>query len=330
MPNVSVIIPAFQAQDTLERAVLSVRAQTFADWELIIVDDGSTDATPDIAKKLSESDQRIRFYSQENQGPAAARNNGVSRANGEYLAFLDADDEWMPYKLDGQVAVLSQYSEIAVVFCDSLNCNVPERTRIAYSVQHGKTLGTLEMRELAPDTLLVTDANLHLAIHRANFINTSTVMVRKQVFMQVGQFNPICRGTEDHDLWIRMARLYSFAYWHLVCAFRYKSPSSVSWRSEAWLGELIRFHRMYLSSPDYHDLHDISSHQLRALYRSLIRYYGRHFRPRRALATFKESIDSGIDARAAMYAITSLVGPLPFTAGGLLSRMITKLLQSNK
>ena len=126
MPVVSVVIPAFNRTDTILRSVTSVVAQTFADWEAIVVDDGSTDDTAAIATGF---DPRIRIIRQENQGLSAARNTGVAAARGEYLAFLDSDDEWRPEHLAICVAFLRAFPEQQFV-----------TTELIEDFGHGKTV----------------------------------------------------------------------------------------------------------------------------------------------------------------------------------------------
>ncbi|MEM4724269.1 MAG: glycosyltransferase family A protein, partial [Candidatus Hadarchaeum sp.] len=113
MSSVSVIIPCYNHGHYLPCAVNSVMAQTFADWEAIIVDDGSTDNTREVAAQFTDS--RVRYIYQDNRGLAAARNTGIRAAQGEYLAFLDADDEWEPTFLEACVAALSQQPALAAV-----------------------------------------------------------------------------------------------------------------------------------------------------------------------------------------------------------------------
>jgi glycosyltransferase involved in cell wall biosynthesis len=105
--KVSVIIPLFNKAPYIQRALDSVRAQTFVDFEVIVVDDGSTDDGGSLATAYSDS--RIRTIAQKNAGPGAARNRGIAEARGEYLAFLDADDEWMPGFLATSLALLTKY-----------------------------------------------------------------------------------------------------------------------------------------------------------------------------------------------------------------------------
>ena len=99
-PLVSVIVPAFNAETVLAEALLSVQNQTYPHYEIIVVDDGSTDRTRQIAARFAGSDPRIRFFEQANAGSAAARNTALRHARGEWIAFLDADDTWLPAKLE--------------------------------------------------------------------------------------------------------------------------------------------------------------------------------------------------------------------------------------
>jgi glycosyltransferase involved in cell wall biosynthesis len=110
---VSVIIPLYNKERFITRAITSVCAQTFCDFELIVIDDGSTDGGPDLARQYGDS--RVRVVSQDNAGPGAARNAGIGAAKGELLAFLDADDEWLPDFLKQGVAILNQHPEAASV-----------------------------------------------------------------------------------------------------------------------------------------------------------------------------------------------------------------------
>lgn len=109
MPKVSVITPAYNATPYLEETVKSVQAQTFVDWEMIIVDDCSKDETYSLARRLAETDDRIKvFQNEKNSGVAATRNKALDAATGEYIAFLDSDDLWLPKKLDKQVAFMEK------------------------------------------------------------------------------------------------------------------------------------------------------------------------------------------------------------------------------
>ena len=113
MPSISVIIPVFNGEEFLERAIQSVLDQDLQPDELIVVDDGSTDQTASIARRYP----KIKYIYQANQGPPAARNHGLEKAKGELIAFLDADDQWLPQKLSQQVAFLQSNPAIGYVLC---------------------------------------------------------------------------------------------------------------------------------------------------------------------------------------------------------------------
>src|SRR5262244_3561534 len=108
MPLVSVIMPTFNRADTITRAIRSVQAQTFTDWELIVVDDGSTDNT---AERIEGCDPRMKLIRQENQGTAGARNAGLRASSGSYIAFLDSDDEWLPHHLELSAGFLEAFPD---------------------------------------------------------------------------------------------------------------------------------------------------------------------------------------------------------------------------
>lgn len=124
-PTVSVIIPTYNRAHLVGRAIQSVLNQTYKDFELIIVDDGSTDNTEDIIKKYQKKDERIKYIRRKkNKGGSVARNTGINAAIGEYIAFLDSDDEWLTEKLERQMKVFkSTSSEVGVVYSGFFRIN---------------------------------------------------------------------------------------------------------------------------------------------------------------------------------------------------------------
>lgn len=141
---VSIITPAYNAEKFIEETIASVISQTFSNWELLIINDGSTDKTQEIVERICKADQRIELFSNlEPKGPAIARNIAIKKARGEYIAFLDADDIWKPHKLETQIAVLSN-SKSAVCFSSyelineqgkHLNKMVQALTTVTYNKQ---------------------------------------------------------------------------------------------------------------------------------------------------------------------------------------------------
>jgi glycosyltransferase involved in cell wall biosynthesis len=190
MPSVSVVTAAYNEADVVSRALNSALAQEFPPAEIIVVDDGSTDRTPDVLRTFGA---RIRVFRQPNAGAAAARNAGVSLATGEYVAFLDADDEWHPQMLSRTVAPLERNPRATLCFCDYYL--IDEAT--------GKT--TLQSPGAAPsfDDLL---AGLWSIVASAS-------VFRRQAFQASGGFcEPLHTAFEDAYLWIRARELGEFEY----------------------------------------------------------------------------------------------------------------------
>jgi glycosyltransferase involved in cell wall biosynthesis len=187
-PRVSVVIPAYNSTATLERALHSVFAQTVAPFETLVVDDCSTDGTPALAEKYADKGVRLVAL-RRRSGAAGARNAGIHAAQGELIAFLDSDDEWLPQKLEKQLDVIMGDDRLALVSCAS-NLISPD----------GKDLGDLYGGHpplVGPDvwkSLLVS-----------NFIATPTVLARRAQLISLGCFDPRLKIGEDQDMWIRLA-----------------------------------------------------------------------------------------------------------------------------
>jgi glycosyltransferase involved in cell wall biosynthesis len=183
---VSIITPAYNAATYLRDTVCSVLAQTFSDFELLIVDDGSTDRTLDVARRLAEADRRIRVFATVNRGQASARNVAMAHARGELFALLDADDLWWPEYLSGQVAALHRFPEAAVVTANAINLGGP---------RHGTPLW--------PATSGIRRLRLHDVIAEENAVCIMAVF-RRAVVDRVGGFDPAFNGNEDYHFWIRI------------------------------------------------------------------------------------------------------------------------------
>jgi glycosyltransferase involved in cell wall biosynthesis/Tfp pilus assembly protein PilF len=184
-PKVSVIIPSYNSNTYIEQAIQSVFKQTFADYEVIVVDDGSTD---DTRSKLEHYRLKIRYIYQENQGSAAARNTGISLAKGELIAFLDADDYWlMPEKLEEQVAYFDQQASLGLI-----------NTGWRVIDQEGNKIKTVQPWHEAPELNLETWL-------RRKCVRTSAMMIRRKWLELVGGFDEELRQSHDVDLVLRLA-----------------------------------------------------------------------------------------------------------------------------
>ena len=192
-PQISVVIPTYNRGWIVAEAVDSVLAQTFSDYELIVVDDGSTD---DTAEVLGEYGDRIRVLRQKNKGVSAARNAGIRSAAGRYIAFLDSDDLWLPSKLDRQMAFFHRNPD--AVACQTEEIWIRNGVRVNPKKRHRKPSGT------------IFEPSLQLCL-----VSPSAVMIHRSLFDKVGLFDEKLPACEDYDLWLRISCRYPV---HLLAA----------------------------------------------------------------------------------------------------------------
>ena len=208
MPKVSVIIPCYNAMRFLPKAVDSVLQQTYQDFEIVMINDGSTDRIEAWADTLE--DKRIRFISQTNQGLAAARNQGIEQARGDYIAFLDADDLWHPSKLEKQVSVLEEDPDAGLVYTWVLLVDEQDRPlkkiwEISYEGDVWKIL---------------TEGNIIAC--------GSVPMMRSTCVKSVGRFDKLVFLAEDWDFWLRTAAQYPFRVVREVLVYYRNNLDSLS------------------------------------------------------------------------------------------------------
>jgi glycosyltransferase involved in cell wall biosynthesis len=207
MSIVSIVIPAYNNAKFLPEAIESVLDQTYKDYEIIVVDDGSTDNTKEV---LAPYFDKIKYIQQQNQGAGNARNTGIRHSQGEYIAFLDADDVWLPEKLHIQINYLNNNPRIAMVY--SLSYSMSEDGKqIKKKGKWGRTLPS---------------ENLFDVLFLHNIIPTSTVVVRNEVFNTIGLFDESLINSQDRDLWLRIARELNVAgISKLLSKYRHTSGS---------------------------------------------------------------------------------------------------------
>lgn len=230
MPAISIVIPAYNAERTIVETLESVQKQTFLDFEIIVINDGSTDQTLEAIKTVE--DPRICVFSYSNGGLPVARNRGISQANGEFIAFLDADDLWTADKLELQLAALQQNPNAGVAY--SWTCNMDENGENFHAGHHTTFEGDV-YRDLLVDDFLA---------------NGSNVLVRRTAIDSVGEFDPTLAASEDWDYWLRLA-----AKWHFVVVpkeqiFYRQSRSSMTAKVEVMLKDsLLVLERAFQSAP---------------------------------------------------------------------------------
>lgn len=199
MPKVSVIIPAYNCERFISTAIESVLNQTYKDYEIVVVDDGSTDKTAEVIRRYTNNND-IRCVYQLHNGPSKARNAGILNAKGLYIAFLDQDDAWLPDKLKMQISFLEKNKDVGLIYTDTYilddksfaDLNAQNKRSFQIRCPHrGRVLQDLFLE---------------------NFISTSTVIVCKKCFEKVGMFDLSLPPVADYDRWLRIATLYDVDY----------------------------------------------------------------------------------------------------------------------
>lgn len=188
---VSVIIPVYNSAHTILRAINSVLNQTFVDYEVIIIDDGSTDNTKELIANIKE----VNYSYQNNMGASSARNHGAHLAKGKLLAFLDADDAWHPQKLELQVAAFSKYSHIGACYTSRIH------------LKAGDSLPPFAQYD-NPTIIIHTSVT---EIFECPFLGTPSVMMPLTIFKELNGFDETLSTAEDADLWLRTANRYNIA-----------------------------------------------------------------------------------------------------------------------
>ena len=213
VPKVSVVVPTYDSARFLGKAIQSVLDQTFQDWELIVVDDGSTDNTRDVVAAFR--DARIRYVHQENRGAPAALNAGIRLGRGAYVAFLGADDRWLAEKLALQVAQLDSLPlEVGLVYSDLHLLNLEDDTIL------GRFLGGREPpRGRVLSQLVRTEGS---------FLHPCAALIRREVFDKVGVFDEGLKTHEDWDLWIRIATAYEVEALDIPLGMYGRRPSQLT------------------------------------------------------------------------------------------------------
>ena len=231
-PRLSVIMPIYNGARFLRETIQSVLNQSFSDFEVIAIDDGSTDGSTRILGEFPE----IAVLSQANAGQSAARNLGIERANAELIALIDQDDRWYPTKIAQQIAVLEHQPHIGVHYSDL--DQIDDRGEI------------IKTRTIAASKLCHPKRSLTDCLREDMFIVPSAVMFRRRVFMEAGGFDEELSGYEDDDLFLRMFPLTSFEYCRepLVQWRVYRTSSSHSPRMD--LSRRIYFKKLMASFPD--------------------------------------------------------------------------------
>jgi glycosyltransferase involved in cell wall biosynthesis len=206
--KVSVIVPTYNYARFIDACLESIFAQRYRNFEVIVVDDGSTDGTKEAIGKYRES---IVYIYQENRGLPAARNTGIRAARGEFLAFLDSDDLWLPDKLEEQLNVMSRSQRMGIIFSDA-------------SAFDGEKM----LRESILKEEKICTGSCFRRLFMGNYLVMPTVVIRKACLEKSGLFDESLMVTADYDLWLRISAHYEIGFVDKVLALYRVHPSNMS------------------------------------------------------------------------------------------------------
>ena len=209
-PKVSIIIPTYNRAHPLKRAIQSVLNQTYQDFEVIVVDDGSTDNTEAVVKNLN--DERVRYKRhKKKKGVSATRNTGIASARGEYIAFQDSDDIWLPEKLERQMKLFT---------------HAPSRVGVVYTAFW---LIRKDRRNYIPlPKVSKREGDIHKELLNGNFITPQSAVIRKECFEVSGLFDEKLPSLNDWDLWIRISKNWELKFIGEPLVLVYRTSDSIS------------------------------------------------------------------------------------------------------
>jgi glycosyltransferase involved in cell wall biosynthesis len=250
-PAISVIIPTYNHAQYIIETVKSVLNQTYRDFEIIIIDDGSKDNTRDILNSYID-ENLVHYIYQESQGVSAARNTGIKVARGKYSAFMDADDIMLPESLAKRIKFMEKHQDIDFVFTDFFledtksNCNPypflkKREMLLSLSPALEKQDGT---------TYSFHPSYYKMSIKKDIFPITITIMVRKKCFEDVGYFDVNLRMSQDEDMWLRIMRKYKVGFIDEPLSIYKRYRSRISTKDELWYIDAIKYLQDFLNKEE--------------------------------------------------------------------------------
>jgi glycosyltransferase involved in cell wall biosynthesis len=245
--KVSVIIRTYNRAYIVAEAIESALNQTYGDYEVLVVDDGSTDNTSEVVQRFG--DPRLRYVRHErNQGVGAACNTGVAESRGELIAFLDSDDIWRPEKLERQVACMEQHPEVDAVFSDIEI--IDDTTTLPSLIATMNSFSKLLAKDRKQQEYVFSARQLYLCLLEEVPIKPTVLLLKREIFQKVGPFDLTALGCEDWEFLLRLSRVACFGYVDLVLGAQRRTPDAVHrkyWQQDrAFLISLFRREKVSL------------------------------------------------------------------------------------
>jgi len=238
---ISIVMPLYNKSQFIERAILSVLKQSYKNFELLVIDDGSTDGGGDLVKEIP--DPRIRLFRQENSGVSAARNRGIEKANSEFIVFLDADDEWKTEQLFIFYQLIYQFPD----------CSFFAQSYVY--IHNGSNIIPSSLRKFPINWTGYLDNYLDLAVEFPPFF-TSSVCIRKDLLIKADGFPEGINIAEDLSLWLKLFFMTRFCFCHSLNSFYYFGESNnLSLTKRIQFGHFERLLEKYLSQPGISKTH---------------------------------------------------------------------------
>ncbi len=267
-PLVSVIIPTFNAQDTISETLDSILAQTYKNLEIIVVDDGSTDQTRQIIQSYQP---RVSYYYQNNSGGCAVpRNTGIKHSVGDYLCFMDADDLMLSDRITYQVDFMERYTYVGLVFCDYRNFNEDG----PYSQSHFQTCPNLWSQLKDQKELILGSACSYLA--QENFGSAGSLLIRNNVLKIESGFEPTLKACEDFHFYYRLAQHVPLGVINTVGMLRRLHKKNMSSDSNKMLTAGIKSRTMLVEIEKNSDTSKYLNQYIARCHNALARYYANH------------------------------------------------------
>ncbi|MFC1495138.1 glycosyltransferase family 2 protein [Thermodesulfobacteriota bacterium] len=311
--KVSVITPSYNRADFLPRSIASVLRQDFKDLELLIIDDGSTDNTADVVKKIQAQDRRLRYFKlPQNRGIGFARDFGLRNALGEYIAWVDSDDLWLPDKLKMQIEVMDHNPDIDILFSDFWNINHIEGKKKRSFKQYQTAMGFMETRNISKDRYII-DGGIDRAILVDSFVHFQTTLFRSKIIERVGSIDRTLNGSEDFEFFWRASVLGAqFSYMNRLLVERHIIDSSVTRKNNCHsLYQMLIALQKCRQTSEKCRRYDLLKHICAAeqrMWRNIIRKYSITNQRAKIWQTFKDSLKNGLSVRTFVFFLLGMSG----------------------